>query len=258
MASDASIWSGVYGSFAEAAAHKRIFEGARWLAKVEERVRDAMQSYSNDGLIPKRAISKDYILPAIVTAMLPGCQAPLRVVDFGGGMGATFYELQAIIPNVGSALDFHIVENAQVCARAKEILPMRWRPHFHSELHMVPSPVDIAHCGSALHYVEDWRGLLEKIVALTPKWIVFAELPAGEISKTFVTLQEFYGEAIPVWFWRIDEFIDELKSHGYRLAYRSLFLTSYRGHFGPPPMDALPSDRRLTFCQLAFCPSKTE
>ena len=187
-----------------------------------------------------------------VAAALAEAGKTLRILDFGGGMAASFYPLVDAL-ETDARIEFHIVENPTLCRRAQEILPQDARLFFHETLPHAGENFDIVHAGSSLHYVEDWKGMLGHLSAYGASLMIFAELTAGEIKETFVTSQHYYGRWIPVWFFRIGDVIQAARENGYTLAYKTRYLGQYCGRFEPPPMESLPETHRMDgFCQLLF------
>ncbi len=130
------------------------------------------------------------------------------------------------------------------------------RLHFYTELPELPGTLDIVHAGSSLQYVEDWRGMLTAFAGYRPRYLVLADIPAGDI-KTFVTTQNYYGRKIRHWIWNIREFIDVVGSMGFTLTYKTRCSVPYFGHEQPCPMSNFPSHYRLdNSCQLIFSRAK--
>lgn len=236
-----SIWEGLYDSFAQAGGDA-AFESATWLDQIASASRTAT-AHSGSG----------YIL-SIVAAVLANRTgtAPLRVLDFGGGLGPTYF---ALMEHLGQTarIDFHVVENAAVCRRTREVLPSDSRLTFRETLPAADEHFDIVHAGSSIQYVDDWRGLLGRLRAFGSGAMIFADLPAGKIPATTATLQHYYGSRIPCWLFRLDEFCAAAARDGYVLTYQAPFRRPYFGRDIPPPMSALPAAYRLSdFQQLMF------
>lgn len=235
----ASVWEGVYATFAEARGDA-AFESQRWL----DQIAAASQA-------PAAAISAEYILYPIAASMLSPHRV-LRVLDFGGGMAPSFFALLARAGEDANVA-FHVVDNEAVCGRARSVLRPDRRLTFLSELPGADERFDIVHAGSSLHYVEDWRGLLDRFRAYQPQAIIVADLPAGTLPRSIVTAQNYYGARIPGWLLRLDEFCAAAARDGYALAYKAPFLRRYFGRDIPPPMSALPPAYRLDhFWQFLF------
>jgi putative methyltransferase (TIGR04325 family) len=244
------IWEGVYQSFSEARGDVGVFEQGIWLEKVKERARSALSASRSDEAIPPVAETRDYALP-LVAALAARNGETLRILDFGGGLASSFIPLVNMLP-ADQALEFVIVENEAVCQAGRDLLAADKRVQFVSTLPGAGERFDIVHCGSSLHYVDDWNGLLARLAALNTRYLVFADLPAAD-NLTLVTAQMFHGARSPVRFWNLNEFSAKVESLGYRL----LFKARYRGSFlgekdGPPTGHFEPSHRLCYFSQRVF------
>jgi len=216
------IWKGTFGSFAEAQGNGEVFDGDYWLDKNERLARDAQALARSDAAIAPIAETKDYVLP-VVAALAARSDACLRILDFGGGMGTLYLKLALMLP-ASRALQFVVVETPAVCARARDVFRGSSHLEFRSELPSEPDAFDIVHCGSSLHYVDDWTALLERFAALKPRYMIFVDLPAAD-NLTFVTAQQYYGKRIPVRFWNLGEFVEHVARRGYE----PIFQARYKG-----------------------------
>jgi putative methyltransferase (TIGR04325 family) len=244
------IWDGVFGSFAEADADEAIFDGDVWLDKVRATAREAIAASKGETEIPSIAETANYALP-FVAATAAHRDRTLRILDFGGGLAASYFPLVAMLPP-DQPLEYVIVENDGVCQEGDKLLATDRRISFRTDLPEPGTRYDIVHCGSSLHYVEDWRQMLRQLVAYQPAYLLFADLPAAD-NCSFVTTQAYYGRRIAVHFWNLREFIAAIQEIGYDL----LLKARYRGRFlGPTaamPTEHFDSVRRLTYCsQLIF------
>ncbi len=246
-----SIWRGVYGSFGEACGDASVFEGRVWLDKISEQAQGAVEAHKQPAAISANTARMDYILAPIVAAIYkPG--EKLRILDFGGGLAASFYPLIDSLSD-DISIEFHIVENQIICSRAREILPEDPRLFFHESLPDFYENFDVIHIGSSLQYVEDWKGMLKKFDAYNPGFLIFDDLTAGDIPETFASLQYYYGQEIPCWFFKLSELVSTLGSNGYSLVFKSRFIGTYFGKIIVPPMEALPESYRITnFCHLVL------
>jgi putative methyltransferase (TIGR04325 family) len=248
---DFVLWSGVFDSFAAATQDQAVFEEQIWLDKSSDRARRASDEHARNETLSQNVATHEYVLPA-VAASIACADATLRILDFGGGMASTFFAVVDALP-VGQPLAYSIVESKPLCRRARELELGDERLSFHDEFPALQDGVEIVHAGSSVQYVEDWRGLLRRFCSYRPSHIVLADVPAGDLPRSFVTGQYFYGKRIAHWFFRIDEFVSAVEQHGYRLTYRAPYIGSYLGERRPLPMDGLPVTHQLrNFCQLMF------
>lgn len=247
----ASIWEGIYSSFAEAQGVGEVFAASTWVERLTTDYRERKAAHASGSL--KTAITTDYVLyPVAALAALR--KEPLRILDFGGGLANAFYPLLGHLGET-AAFELHVVENAAVCERGRALV-RDGRVAFHETL-PAEGQFDIVHAGSSLHYVDDWRATVAQFRAYIPTYVILADVPAGAIPRTVATRQNYYGATIPCWLFRLDELRAACERDGYRLAFQARFKRPYLGQDIPPPMAALPSAYRLeAFCQLLFARSE--
>ena len=228
------IWDGLYGSFAATGAPGTVFEGERWLSKARERLEQARQEEPASG---------EYLLP-MAAAMLAG-DGPLRILDFGGGVGISFLSVARTLPETVN-LDYHVVESAATCAAGRQAHRDEARLHFHEELPDDLGAVHLLHLGSVLQYVEDWRALLRRLAGQAPGHVLISDAFVGEIPP-FITVQDYYGEKIPFQFLNHGELTGFMSaSLGYRLVFDCGFIPTVQGHRQFYSMENLPPECRIT------------
>lgn len=224
------VWTGVYDRLADVPRTGAGFDGDVWIRQCEARLAQLRRD-------PRRAGAE---LLALLSATFPTTQ-PLRVVDFGGGLGFTYVPLA---DQLGHAdLAYHVVETAAVCAAGRRAFADDPRIRFSTDL--PPGPFDLAHVSTALQYVDDYAALLSDLTALTPRYLLLASLSIAT-GATFATAQHNVdGSVIPYWFLGLDEVEDLLRRAGYALRWRS--------SAGPLPAHALPAGRvPATMAHLLF------
>lgn len=244
------IWEGVYRSFAEAGGDRAVFDGEIWLEKAVARAKDVMAQAAPASTISPSATSNDYFLP-VVAALAASKGKVLHVLDFGGSLATSYFALEAMIP-ADRRVSFEIVETAAVCKRGRELFSNRKNLSFRTTVPGADERFDIVHCGSSLHYVENWAELLDRFAALQPQYLIFSDLPAAD-NRTFVTTQLFYGSRIPVHFWNVGEFIASVEAMGFELVLKARFA----GYHAAADMAARfthfdPEYRLNFFSQLVF------
>ena len=247
---NSKVWDGVFATFAEAAPDGTVFEEAIWLDKIAERCRQLSNASGENDAVAPVAVTRDYALPFVAACAAPHA-GPLRILDFGGGMGTTFLPLvKMLAPD--QPIDFVIVENAAVCSAGRDFFKHDSRITFREQVPGADEYFDIVHCGSSLHYVDDWEAMLDKLAALRPEYLLFADLPAAE-NPSFVTSQIFHGKSIPVHFWNFREFVAAVEARGFTLAFRSRYQGYYLPQNATPPVANFDAAHRLRyFCQLIF------
>ncbi len=217
-------WEGVYESFADAKADANVFESPTWLERIVDGAKRALAK-TKHGAIPEAATTTEYALPFVASIAAKRGRA-LRILDFGGGMAASYVPLRTMLPREQD-IDFVVVEKESICAKGRELFGSE--VSFRSDLPSPPARFDIVHFGSSLHYVDDWRALLAKVKELAPRYLLLADVPAAD-NGTFVTAQWYAERRIPVRFWNAGEFVDAIASLGFELLLRA----RYRGYYLAP------------------------
>ena len=241
---EGKIWDGIFEDFDQTKGEGDVFQGSVWLEKQINHAQLAIDQTLSEETISKLAITAEYALP-VIAAAIANPKKKLRILDFGGGLGSSFLPLKAMLP-VNQPLDFFVVENETMCEEGKILFKNEEQLTFIDHL-PAGKEFDIIHAGSSFHYVDDWIGQLQQFVKMSPQYIIFADLPAGDI-KTFVTIQNYYGRKVPVRFWNIGEFIAAMENLGYELAMRSRNSSNYINS-----MDNFDPEHRLNyFSQLIF------
>lgn len=238
------IWDGVYQNFEEAGADKGVFDGSLWIDKQVASAKASIENFNSDELINPLGMTTDYALP-FVSATISEREKPLKIIDFGGGLGASFLPLKAMLP-LGQSLEFVVIEGRAICEQGRVLFDNFSEISFIEQMPPASS-VDIINAGSSMHYVDDWIGLLKRFGEYAPKYMIFSDLPAANID-TFVTVQNYRGKKIPVRFWNLVEFVQAVESLGYRLVMKSRFRNEYLAY-----MERFDMKYRLNFfSQLVF------
>jgi len=244
------IWEGVYQSFDESRGEKGVFHDSTWINKQTEQLRTKLTLLDEEAnaCISSLAQSNDYYLSAILATQYESPEKKVSVLDFGGGLANTYLDVINVLPK-DKSLRYVIVENEKICEIGSENFKEDEQLAFSSQLPNTEH-FDTVHAGSSIHYVDDWKGLLKKFCDYQPKYLVFADLPAGDI-ETFVAIQNYYGKKIPVWFWNLDEFINEVETLGYELIAKYRYSNDY-----VKTMSGYDENHSLShFSQLIFKPN---
>lgn len=246
------IWEGVYKEWDEAPkTMEDAFNSTKWL---DDQVKQAKASLGDfqkcDEKISLNAKSRDDIL-SVVVSMLNKDVHPLKVLDFGGGLGSSYFSVLDSL-HANKNLEFHIVEGQRICEIGKELFPNNFGLYFHNELPSDSEEFDIVHAARSFQYVDDWRGLLSSFSLLKPRYLALVGALAGDIEP-FVSIQNYYGYKISVRFLNLQELIDEAETIGFKLIYKSLHVSKRLGKEGSLQMGNFPEKYQLEYpCQLLF------
>lgn len=153
------------------------------------------------------------LLPLAVAAAAQSGR-PVRVLDFGGGMGISYVDVRAAVAQA-IEVDYLIVETARVCEVGRQFYRPMDRVKFIDSLPETVDPIDVVYVRSALQYIEDYAAILRRLLRYRPRRVLFVELSAGDIP-TYATAQlNVPGSVIPYWFHNIDEILAIAGEEGY-------------------------------------------
>ncbi|MBV8879492.1 MAG: methyltransferase, TIGR04325 family [Planctomycetaceae bacterium] len=218
-------WEGAYRSFAEVPVRGPGFDGDAWLQQLRDdraRVEDALRRGGSAASPPD---------PELLALAAP--LSRVRVVDFGGGGGVSFLQLAAALP-ASTVLDYRIVERAPVCDDGNAHFKNDARLRFHPEIGEALGRPDIVYIRTALQYLEDYRGVLGKLLDLQPKHLLLTNF-SGTTAPTFATAQiNQKGSTIPYLFINFPELDAFLGSRGYASTRRKEIPHRYKLSGLPP------------------------
>lgn len=249
-----SIWHGVFERFDDVPAPAPVFNDGLWVEKQRARALNALAGYKSGAVIPDGANARDYPLPAMV-ALLLARQDKVRIIDFGGAMGQSYFDLLSKIPDAINKIEHIVVEMPAVTENIPEALAEFSNLSFTDDYKKISGKADIVHIGSTLQYIDDWQGLLNDLIErFDPGLFVLSDLLVGDIPS-FVTAQTYYGRTIRVRFINVIEFLDYWSSTAYDLIYRAYFCPL--GNDDYFPNHALPETHRIKkACHLVFSKEK--
>jgi len=259
MSKAIDVWVGIFKTIQEAACYARqgkvskkgpfngqptSFEQERW---VRHQLKEAEQLQQDEN----RPGASRGILKEVLAGYVAGRDKSLSVVDFGGGLALEFLRLrEAMLPM--QRMNFCVIETPTICRTGKVFFRTEPRVCFRATLPIGGRRVDVFHAANSLHYVVNWKGLLTRVSRLQPELIVLAGITAGPIP-TFGSLQNYYGDWLPVWFWNQNEFVSFVEGLGYECIFRGQTEARYFGRVRDLPMPKFPRTHRLRRkCDLVF------
>jgi putative methyltransferase (TIGR04325 family) len=214
------IWENVYFDFVTANKHKEGlgFSGKKYLERSLLAATESMKALKTKKEIPFFHKQRNIDLIIIVSMMLSRRTKKLRILDFGGGFGIAYMNLIENIPNVVNHIEYTVVDNFEVCKQAKILFDRESSITF---LESLPKKdvFDLVYSSSCVQYIENWKEVLRELSTFNADHIYFSDFFCS-LSKSFVTLQNYYESKIPHWFFNLDEFKRELEKNKYGLNFR--------------------------------------
>jgi putative methyltransferase (TIGR04325 family) len=239
-----NIWEGVYSSFDEssALAQGKGFGGDIYRKRSLNIARECLQALQNKKPIPWFHKQRSTVLTPVAAMLLSQTARKIRILDFGGGFGIGYMTLAESIEKSQQRIDYTIVEVPEVCISGQELFPENVL-RYESSLPENES-FDLVHSASALQYIENWKGILERFAGYNSQYILISDVFAGNIP-TFVTLQNYYDSKIRHWFLNVDELISTFQLLGYELIMKSYVSSRRNGVEDILPMNNFPEQYRL-------------
>ena len=243
-----NIWEGIYDSFDNCPGHGKVFESDRWIRQETDRINKLLQQANKGPMLRYRTRLLPFL--AVMTAE-NSKDNKVTILDFGGGLGATYISVTAACSN-RQIIDYHIVESNTICQAGEKYFKNDSRIQFYDHLPDNIQAADIIYLSSSIQYIEDWKAFLKEIAKYDSRYILLADLPAGEIP-TYATVQNYYESKIPYWFFNINEVIDTMASMNLNLLFKSSYDGTYLGKEQPMPQDNFPAEYQVgKSCNLLF------
>jgi putative methyltransferase (TIGR04325 family) len=183
---------GDYSSWAEAQSKSIGYDAPSVLRKVLEAtltVRRGEAAFERDSVTFKHPVANPDLLAcfnyiAVVT------KNRLRVLDFGGALGSTYWQSRPFLPS-GLAPEWSVVEQTNYVAAGREFLsdtPLRF---FHSIAEAgACRDHDVFLCSGALQYLPDPHTILQHAAALKCEFLVLSRLPLQDLGRDRICVQD--------------------------------------------------------------------
>ena len=238
------IWEGVFADFynAEKFADGFGFSGETYNTRAFDAAKECLLSLEKNEPIPFFHKQRSVLLPPIVAMMLNN-QSQLNILDFGGGLGIGWMTLKESITNAKEKINYTILELPAICKQGKEL--------HNDEINFIDTlpntnEFQIIHSSSAIQYIEDWQNLIKRLCSFNAKHILMSDVFAGDF-ETFVTLQNYYNNKIPHWFFKFTDFIKAFNENGYLLDMSSFVSAKRLNYDDELPMNNFEDKYKLKY-----------
>ena len=159
----------------------------------------------------------------------------ISIMDWGGGLGQYGLLAGGLFPALD--IDYHCHDLPLMVEEGRRLLP---GGTFHdSSDEALSHTYDLVLASGALHYVEDWKPVFNKLAAATAGFLLIARQPSVDRASSYVVVQRpkhiGYVTEYPGWIINRGEFLQDAERAGLRLV-REL-LTGEDAHIpGAPEM----------------------
>lgn len=138
------------------------------------------------------------------------------ILDWGGGPGHYAVLARALFPDL--PFEYTSLDLPSVVEVGRELLPMH---RFESDIAALGAPRDLVVASGSLHYAEDWRAEVGRLVAATGRYLLISRLGVLDREPPFVFLQRAYAYGYETeylgWVLNREELLGEIEARGLRL-----------------------------------------
>ena len=215
-------WFGNYSSWDKVSAKADGYQKEIIINKTRDallKVKSGAAVYERDSVVFDR---KEYPHALIAFLKLSASlkQKPLHILDFGGSLGSTYYQLtEFLTPELFGS--WNVVEQEHYVAVGKTDFEDDRLKFFPSiEACLAEKEIDFVLLSSAVQYLEEPHAFLQKLVNFNFDFLFFDRTAFNSLSYDRLTLQvvppEIYQASYPAWFFQKERFLSHF-SDAYKL-----------------------------------------
>jgi len=212
-------WSGNYASWQEAANLSGGYDSGNILQKTRDallQVKNGTALYERDSVIFDK-IAYPFPLISCLLRSAALLKRPLHILDFGGSLGSTYYQVKDFI-GADCCASWNIVEQEHYVNCGKANFEDDHLKFYHSiDACLQDKKIDLILISGSVQYLEEPHVMLEKFAGYHFDFIVFDRTPFHARAEDRLTLQvvppEIYEASYPSWFFATDSFLNHFKSN---------------------------------------------
>jgi putative methyltransferase (TIGR04325 family) len=106
------IWDGIYERFDQAPVVGKGFASEEWLSDMERYTHSAVAAIAGDSAMIPENVPQYHVLLASLISSFDASDRPVRVLDFGGGMGIGFANVRRCVSG-GMGFEYFVVDNEE-------------------------------------------------------------------------------------------------------------------------------------------------
>ncbi len=213
-----------YKTWQEARAHATGYDSDIITEKVFKaalQVRNGTAVYERDSTILTH-IKHSWHLLASLLWVASRNENRLNLLDFGGSLGTSYFQNRSFLGHL-KELRWNIVEQKKFFDYGKEYFEdehLKFYPNI-AEYARGNKP-DAVLLSSSLQYIEKPYAVLEEIMRLQPKYVIFDKIPfLASSNEDHMVVQKvspsIYDASYPCWVFGIDKFMSFFRKQNYRL-----------------------------------------
>ena len=206
-------FEGNYATWAAAKAASGGYDDARIVERVAaatQSVRDGRAAYERDGVSFADPLPEQALMEAL--GLVAGANGGLlRVLDFGGALGTTYWRHRRELAALGE-VGWNIVEQPRFAARGPALAdgtPLRFFPSVAEAA--VAGAHDVLLASTTVQYLADPAAVITSWMDRGFPWLLFNNLPLHRDAPDRIAVQhvppDIYPASYPVWFFNRERFL---------------------------------------------------
>lgn len=216
-------WHGNYDTWEDAKRDSTGYDQKEILEKVKRsllKVKNGEAVYERDSVLFDTI---QYSWPLLAGLMFASakCKGAVRVLDFGGSLGSTYYQNRRILDKI-KEVSWNVVEQRHFVDCGKESFEDD-RLHFYYDVDscMKEQHPDILILSSVLQYIERPYELLENLLKYNFEFVLIDRTPFSLGNRDRIVVQKvlpiIYKASYPCWLFEEDKLIGHFRKHSYSL-----------------------------------------
>lgn len=216
-------FTGPYGSWGQALSESDSYENQDILKKVFEsslKVKEGKAAFERDSILFEEI---NYSWPVIAGLCWGAARknGDLSVLDFGGSLGSSYYQLRSLLASLNS-IRWSIVEQKHFVEIGRNNFESHQLIFYESIKECVKNEQpNVVLLSSVLQYLEKPFDILEELASLDAAVIIIDMLIIHKLDRQLIYLQKvpenIYSASYPVWTFPLQEVINIVQAKGYAL-----------------------------------------
>jgi len=216
-------WHGDYETWEEVQNISTGYESDEILQKVKNsllKVKNGNDVYERDSVLFDKI---QYSWPILSGLMLAAAKSngSLRVLDFGGSLGSTYYQNKKILNELDTVTWSVVEQNHFVETGKKDFEDERLKFYYDVESCMEAEHPNVLLISSVLQYIEKPYELLDQLLTHNFEFVIFDRTPFSIKNCDEIKLQvvppSIYTASYPCWFFEDSKLLSFVKNKGYKL-----------------------------------------
>lgn len=211
-------WKGNFPDWASAMQYARGYDDTAILERIKQSaltVKEGKALFERDGKLFYEPFYDYPLLSFLLKAALEN-NGKLRVLDFGGSLGSTWFQHRALLQ--GLDIQWYVVEQPHYVALGQELFYGDKVLQFYYQAADIPNKEALFVLASGvLQCIENYQEFIRQLQALQPQYFFVHRTPFYEGAEHLITLQSVQSEenfegTFPSWIFSRQQFLAQFAS----------------------------------------------